>query len=461
MKPAHFINRERELAYLDSIGSREGRQLVILYGRRRVGKTELATHFISGKNAIYFLADKRGTRSNAERFAAICAEHFGDVRPEVKNLDDVFKYVRLRAGGKRLIVVIDEFPYLVERDESMPSVFQLVFDEILKGTNIFLILSGSSMSMMYKGTLSYESPLYGRRSGEWLLRAMPFRDIRKFYPRLPFEEMVMTYAVVGGIPAYASRFGGGGVFESIKADILTKGEHLYSEPEVLLREELREPSSYFSILEAMASATKLTDIANAARIPAKDMPKYLKVLEDLELIHRVVLVTETRSKRGLYFIKDNFFNFWFRFVYPHKSELESEHVTEVLELVKRDFNAYVGRTFEQVCMEYLEQEKPVPFSKIGRWWGHYRDEKSGQRLTEEIDVVSIDEMSKTILFAECKWQDGVDALRLLNSLKAKAARVDWHNNERKEHFAVFAKSFGGGKPRAKNCLFFDKTDLFR
>jgi len=457
MKPINlFIDREGELAYLNRLYAKKGKQLVILYGRRRVGKTELINHFSEGRKAIYFLADKRGTLSNAERFSGICAGYFKDVRPAVKNFDDALTYVKNHLGEEKLIIAIDEFSYLVEKDDGIPSVFQLVFDEILEGTNVFLILSGSSMSMMYKGALSYESPLYGRRSGDWMLKAMPFRDFRKFYPHLSFRELAMAYSVAGGIPAYAVHLSGRDIFDAVKLSILRKGEFLYSEPEVLLKEELREPSTYFAILEAMVSNAKLTDISNTARIPAKDMPKYLKVLEDLELVYRIIPVIERKSKKSLYFIKDNFFNFWFRFVYPKKSELESGHIDDVLKVIKRDFNSYVGRVFEQICREYLEQRKPVPFSRIGKWWGYSRE--GGERRVEEIDIVSIDESSKTILFGECKWQERVDAYSILNSLKEKAEKVSWYNEKRKEHFAVFAKSFVK-KPEEKNCLFFDASDL--
>jgi AAA+ ATPase superfamily predicted ATPase len=452
MKPINFIDRKIENDYLESIYRKSGKQLVVIYGRRRVGKTELINHFCKNKETIYFLADRRGTKNNAERLAAICAEHFNDVKPEVKNFDDVFTYIKNRAGKKKIIIVIDEFSYLVEKDEATPSIFQLIFDEILKETNILIILSGSSISMMYKGVLSYESPLYGRRSGEWMLKSMPFKEIRKFYPHLKFEEAIKTYAVIGGIPAYATHFKEGKIFNSIKKNILSKGEYLYSEPEVFLKEELRDPSTYFSILEAMTSSAKLTDIANTAGIHAKDAPQYLKILENLEIVKKINPVTEKKSKKTSYLIKDNFFNFWFKFVYPRKSQLEQGHQEEVLKIIKRDLNAYTGLVFEQVCEEYLETKKPIPFTKIGKWWGH---SKTG---VEEIDVISIDEKDKKILFAECKWQNNVDAEQILKKLMEKAKTVKWHDNQRKEYYAIFAKTFKR-KNKLKNTLLFDLEDL--
>ncbi len=457
-----FVDRESELAFLEGIYAKGGRQLAVLWGRRRVGKTELALHFCTGKNAIYFLADKRGTESNAQRFAEIASRHFKDVAPLVKNFDDAFAYVKARAGNQKIVAVIDEFSYLVEKDGSIPSVFQLAFDEVLKGTNVFLVLSGSSVSMMYDGALSYESPLYGRRSGEWRLKAMPFRHARKFFAGQTFEEAFLNYCVAGGIPAYASRFAKKGVFENVDERVLAKGEFLYSEPELLLKEELREPSTYFSILEAMANAAKLSDIAMAAHVNATDMPKYLKVLESLEIVRREKQVTEKKPKKTLYFIEDNFFRFWFKFVFPKKSELESGRREEAFALIKRDFNAFAGKTFEGVCKEYLQEKRPAPFSEIGMWWGAFPNDK-GEKQAVEIDLVSIDEASKTILFAECKWQSNVDAGKILGDLKEKAQKVEWHGEGRNEFFAVFAKSFKEKTlpgPRERRGLFFiDANEL--
>ncbi len=451
-----FVNRVVELDFLNKIYKKNGKQLIIIYGRRRVGKTELINHFCINKKSVYFLADKRGTLSNARRFAKLCAEHFKDVEPQVNNFDDAFSYIKKRLGKEKTVITIDEFSYLVEKDQSISSVFQLVFDEILKETNIVLILCGSSISMMYKGTLSYESPLYGRRTGEWLLKKMSFKEISNFFQKDSFEEKVRKYAVVGGIPAYAKHFLEKKTIEEIELTVLKKGEVLYNEPEILLKEELRDPSSYFSILEAMSKTTKLTEIANLANIPAKDLPKYFKVLEDLELIYKAVPVTEGKSKKASYFIKDNFFRFWFKFVFPKKSELESGKISTVLLVIKREFNAFVGLIFEQICLEYLKEQKILPFTKIGKWWGHSR--KNGKRVVEEIDIVSIDERGKTILFAECKWQEKVDAEKVLNALIEKAKKVEWFNNERKEYYAVFAKSFAK-KTELKNCFLFELKHL--
>lgn len=448
-----FINRSQELEALGKTFALPGKKLGILYGRRRVGKTELLLEFGKKKKFFYFLADKRGTAHNAQRFAGECAESLNDVPPRVENFDDAFSYLEKRLQGEKAVIVIDEFSYLVEKDESVPSVFQKIVDNILKNSSVFLLLCGSSVSMMYHGTLSHQSPLYGRRDFQWKLEPLAFRDFRGFCPHLKFEDAVQRFAVVGGVPAYAARFQGGTLEQAIKESILAKGTYLYDEPEALLREELRDPSTYFSILEAAATNAKLTEIANAASVPAQDMPKYLKVLQDLQLMGKNYPVTEKKTKRTHYAIKDPFFRFWFRFVHPRKSALESGNADAAWPVVQRDLNAFVGHAFEEVCREYLERVRPAPFTKIGHWWGF--DEK---RNTVDIDWIALDENQKTLLAVECKWKKNVDAGRVAEELMEKTRAVNWQNAKRQTFYAVMARSFKE-KPEHENAFFVDAKQM--
>jgi len=332
---SRFIDREQELNFLEE-KFKEGKQLIILYGRRRVGKTELIKKFCEDKEHIYFLADKRGTLLNAERFANIVAEHFNDVPPKVKNFDDVFTYIAKRLNERKFLIVIDEFSYLIEKDDSIPSVFQLIWDEILKDKNVMLILCGSLVSMM-ENLLSYKSPLYGRRTGQWKLLPLMFKDAQQFFPNYSREEKIITYSILGGIPFYLSMFDDRkDVFTNVKEKILSKGEILYEEVEFLLREELKDYSTYLSILEAIARGnSRISEIANFCKMQAKDLPKYLNVLMKLDIVEKVFPITEKRTtKKTIYKIKDNFFDFYFRFVYPFKSDLEVGNIEKVMEIIK-------------------------------------------------------------------------------------------------------------------------------
>lgn len=452
-----FVNRKEEIAFLEDIYHQKGTKVIILYGRRRVGKTEIIKTFIKNKNSLYFLADKRGTELNAQRFAREAAQYFQDVPPIVHNFDDVFTYIVKRRNP--LIIAIDEFSYLVERDETIPSVFLLIVDEILKG-DFLLILCGSSISMMEKGVLSYKSPLYGRRTGQWLVEPLKFKDVLLFLPNYSFSQTVEAFSVVGNIPAYIIKFDDSlPLFKNIQEKILKKGTFLYEEVEFLLRGELRDPSRYSSILEAVGTGTtKLTEIAHKSLIPAKDLSKYVKVLQSLHLIEKVRPVTEKKGKKTLYKISDQFFQFWFKFIHPHMSYLESGNTDYIMKIIETQFNAFVGVSYERICKEALHelinQEKLPFFSRIGPWWGYYRDKN--KRKEVEIDCVALNEKTKDILFAECKWKDNVDAENVLNSLKEKSVYVDWFNTSRKEWFAIFGKSFS---KRSADCLCFNLKDL--
>lgn len=455
---SRFINREQELKFLEE-KFKNNRQMIILYGRRRVGKTELIKQFCKNKEYIYFLADKRGTILNAERFAKISAEHFGDMPPKVKNFDDVFTYIARRLNGRKIVIVIDEFSYLVEKDNSIPSLFQLIWDEILEKKNLMLILCGSTVSMM-EDLLSYKSPLYGRRTGQWKLMPLRFNESIKFFPKYSMEEKVKAYSILGGIPLYLNAFDDRkDVYTNIEEKILTKGEILYEEVEFLFREELRDYSTYLSVLEAIARGnTRLSEIANYSKIQAKDLPKYLSVLMKLDLIEKIFPVTEKKkTKRTIYKIKDNFFDFYFRFVYPFKNELELGNTKKVMSIIKKDINAFVGKKFEDISREFLYEMNfkgllPFRFSDIGSWW-----EKD-----KEIDILAFDREEKKILFCEVKWEDlsVSEAEEIFENLKKKAESVKWFNKMRKEYFCLIGKRIKDKKYlQEKGYLVFDLDDF--
>jgi hypothetical protein len=438
MEVLKFVNREEELGFLEEKYAETGRQLVVMYGRRRVGKSELITHFSTEKPHIYFLADKRGTESNAARLSAKCSEYFGDPPLELREFDKVFRYVANRTGKKRLVVVVDEFSYLVEKDSAIPSVFQLCWDEVLKDTRIMLILCGSSISMMQKGALSYESPLYGRRTGQWKVLPMGFGEALKFFPDKTMEEMIGIYSVTGGIPEYLLKMRPElDLRQNILDNMFRKGKFMYEETDFLLQEELRDPSTYKSVLAAMAGSTKVTDIANKAGLKAGDLPKYLNVLQSLELVGREVPVTEKKTKKSSYFIKDNFFRFWFRIAFPYRSELEEGRGDEMLKRQEPELTKHIAHVFEDVCREALVRTEAGNYERFGRWWGGYRE--GGERKVGEIDIAALNEKARSILFAECKYEKNVDARAVLHALRLKAEQVQW--KRKAERFVIFAKSF--------------------
>ena len=464
-----FINRQTELEFLENKYNSQGSQLIILYGRRRVGKTELIKQFCKGKDSIYFLGDKRGTLLNLERFAEKAADHFDDVVPHVKNFYDLSKYLIRNTSDKKYIIVIDEFSYLIERDDTIPSVFQVIWDESIKGKDIMLILCGSSISMMVEGTLSQRSPLYGRRTGQWMLEPLKAHHIPQFHDGIDVVTGIEFYSILGGVPLYILEFDPQkDAFENINKHILTKGEFLHEEVETLLKGELREYYLYISIFESIAKGrTRLVEISDYSKIPQKDLPKYVGTLMKLELIGKKHPVTErTGSKKTRYYIKDNFFRFYFRFVHPNKSDIESGNSDKVLKIIEKNFDTFVGAEFENITKDLFKSHDtnvklPFSFNRIGRQWGKIKGAPKGKN-TYEIDIIALNDGTKDIAFVECKWKtlSENNAFVILNDLMAKAGFVQWNNDERTEYFALVAKRIEGKDAlREKGFIVFDMDDI--
>ncbi|MDP2767081.1 MAG: ATP-binding protein [Candidatus Methanoperedens sp.] len=450
-----FINRKDELQFLEERYSRHGFDFIVIYGRRRIGKTELIKNFAKNKPRIYMLCNKAGTTANIKRFRQETSKSLKEPEIATENLEEIFSYLVQKTKEKH-VVVLDEFSYLVEKDDSIPSVFQGVIDEVLKDKNIMLIICGSSTSMM-ESLLGYKNPLYGRKTGHMKIDFLKFRHLKEFFPRYTFEENMRAYAILGGVPFYLEKFDTKKTaLENAKEQILSKKGQLYEEVDFLLREELREPDVYKSILAAIAQGgAKVAEIASKAGIKASDMDRYLKVLTMLGIIRKEIPVTETKSKKTLYTIDDNFFHFYSMFFEPYRSDIEIGDTANLDKNLKKNFNSFVGKKFEKLMRtEAVRAISPFPASRIGRWWGYYRENEKRKDL--EIDIIALNEETREILFCECKWQDRVNAEKIFEDLKEKTNFVNWNNEKRKEHYAIVAKSFS---KRTEHALCIDLKNL--
>jgi uncharacterized protein len=452
-----FINREDEMRALESRWVSKKAELMVIYGRRRVGKTELIDHFISGKRGIRLLARTESEKNQLTRFSEDLAGFFSDPYLQsnpFQNWDSFFLYINEKAKSERIAIAIDEFPYLVDSNKSMPSILQDHWDRRLKDSKLFLILCGSSISMMVEKVLANKSPLYGRRTGQIKLPPMGFFEASLFFKGYSAESLIHTYSALGGTPGYLSDFAASGSFEeNVRDKFLRKDSVLFQDAEFILREELKEPKFYFSILRAVAlGKTKLSEIINETGLQKGVAAKYLSVLADLDIIKREVPVTEERphkSRAGLYFLKDNFYRFWFRFVFPNIESIERGRAGEIMAKdVLPGLGHYASRIFEDVCAEWLGKSRAFDFTRIGKWW----------HKEHEIDIIALNEKEKKILFAECKWQEKVDAEAILSELKEKAKLVDWNKDTRKESYAIFAKSF---KKKTEGAMCFDLKGIER
>ncbi len=382
-----FIGRKQELQFLEDKYNSKGGQLIVLYGRRRVGKTETLREFCKGKRHIFYscreVSDKLQLRSFSEKLlkenipAASYIKEFADWETALKSVLD------LPYGDEKKLLIIDEFPYMCRGNESIPSVLQNLWDELFKDENIMIVLCGSAMSFIEKELLAEKNPLYGRATGIYKMEAMSFYDAVQFFPDYPDRDKIIAYSILGGIPHYLRQFDADLTLEeNIKRNILTKGCVLYSEVEFLLRQELRETPLYNSIIEAVALGnTKLNDISVKSLVDDTSKTSvYLKNLIELEIVKREFSVNDgtkerANTNRGLYCLTDNFFRFWYAFVFTNYSELESGDTDGVFEYaIKPNLHEFASFAFEDVCREYVRKMQrtgrlPFRYQRMGRWWG--------------------------------------------------------------------------------------------
>ena len=379
-----FIDRKKELEYLESEYQSKRSSFVVVYGRRRTGKTALLRHFAKDKPSLYFLATEESENENRNAFADIVAKHYNNsilASSKINDWEPVFDLIAQQS--EKQIVIIDEFQYIGRSSPSFISKLQAVWDNKLQYSNIMLILCGSLINMMYDQTLSYNSPLYGRRTGQIRLKQIGFEYYREFFPSLTEKELIERYSVTGGVPKYIETFSDkGDIFTAIEKNVLSEQSYLYEEPLFLLSKEVRDIGSYFSIIKTIASGRcKQGEIASALELKTTNLPKYLNTLIELDIIEREVPVTESnpeKSKMGLYKIKDNFIDFWFRFVYPNRSYLEAGYTDVVMNRLKNSFiSNHAAFVYEEICrnvyMRRMAAEGVFGFlpDKIGRWWDRY------------------------------------------------------------------------------------------
>ncbi|RQG89578.1 ATP-binding protein [Natrarchaeobius chitinivorans] len=432
-----FYDREDELASLETVYSSPGHAFYVIYGRRRVGKTALLKEFCVDRPHLYYLAAQEAEERQREKFVERVAEAFDERVPRIDGWDDAFEYLGEKLTTDDRVVVIDEFPYLVEENDSLPSYLQAFVDEQLQGSGSMLVLCGSSVSTMESAVLGHESPLYGRRTGQIDLQPFSFQQARDVIS-YDIADAIRSYSVTGGTPMYLTLFDyERPLSENIRAHILSPTAMLYNEPEFLLRTELRNPARYLSILEAVALGhTTPNEISGATGVDSGPLSKYLQTLRRLRLLDREVPVTAAgqKSKRSRYRVADEFLRFWFRYVEPNRSSIEEAPSVVFEGTIEPDLPTHVATTFEDICTEavweLIRREELGPYSEVGRWW--YGE--------DEIDIVGLAPADNRILLAECKWTSDPVGYGLVDDLREKAENVRWGPGNRSERFALFSRS---------------------
>lgn len=457
-----FVGRLKELETLEKHYKSPNYELLVLYGRRRVGKTTLIKEFLQDKKSIYFVANQETKTDALARMSQMVLEILPEASAYIekfKNWDKLFDYIHAQAKKEKLIFVIDEYPYLAHSDPAFSSILQNQIDHHLKDTNIKLILSGSSISFMEEHVLGYDSPLYGRRTGQLKLKPFTYIESRLFFPHYTNEELLLTYGIIGGIPLYLELFSRyPSIEEAIKELILSEHGFLNGEIDGLLRQELREPSTYNSLIAAIASGhSKLNQIATSTQIEPAKCSKYLATLENIHIVKKEYPLGKETRKNGIYKIQDHLFKFWYRYVLKNRSRIELGRVDKLYQDIIKDSPNYMGRIFEDICKEYLQhlvRTEKLDLSAIGSWWGN--DPILKKQV--EIDIVAASDTS--LLFAECKWRNEALGHKIYHQLVEKSNSFQQEKNYYLFSKSGFTQELIAYSQVSKNLKLIDLDDLF-
>ena len=425
-----FIGRKTELDFLNKHHAGEGGQLIVLYGRRRVGKTETLLEFCKDKDHIYFASSEQSDEMQLKAFSQAILQKGHPAARYVQSFaswGEAFASLQDLPWAGRKLLIIDEFPYMVKSNPTIPSLLQNLWDAKLRHQNITIILCGSYISFMENEILDRDKPLYGRTTAILKMLPLNFYEAIQFFPNYSPEDKIKAYAVLGGIPHYLKQFDSSlSLEENITQQILTRGSILYSEVEFLLHHELRETSNYNTIIQAIAQGhSHLNELNANTRIEKTKLSSYLSNLMDLGIVWRELPVdapvqNHVKGHRGLYRLSDPFFRFWFRYVFPYHSELEAGDAEAICSyVVKPDMDAFTFRPYTAICHQYLRElnhrnQLPFHFTKIGRWWNK----------TDQLSVMATDAVKKNILAGRCWFNENVMTLNDALYVKTTAIPED-------------------------------------
>ena len=435
-----FIGRDKELSALDKLYKSGKFEFVVIYGRRRVGKTALINQFISDKKSIYFMGVESNEKQNLENFSKSVIEFSSGIQTETSfaSFQAALEYVFKLAEKERIILTIDEYPYVARSSKSLASTLQLLIDKYKDTSKLMLILCGSSMSYMEDHVLAYKAPLYGRRTAQMKILPFDFEESCRCFNNLSAEDKALIYGIVGGTPQYLLQMNDKlSVEENIKNTYFNPMSFLYEEPINLLKQEVREPAIYTAIITAIATGhTRMSEISSKIGENTNVCSNYLKNLINLGIIRKETPYGEKASKMSIYSNEDNMFYLWYRFVLDNNSVIARGATDMVYKRIEPQLSHYMGRVFEEICMQYLWKQLlvgnvPIEFVSLGRWWGNDPIQKS----QAEIDIMG-EQDSESALFAECKWRNEKVDLDILETLIERSRLFRYT----KVHYYLFSKS---------------------
>lgn len=421
-----MIGRKKEMDLLEQMYASGRFEFMIMYGRHRIGKTTILQEFSKRHETIFFSAQEKNDALSLLDFSKLVQEYYdGGFVATFANWENALDYVGRKALDKRTVLIIDEFPFLAETNPSVKSILQHRIDHDWKERNIFLILCGSSVSFMVNDVIGYKSPLYGRSTGSMQVQPFDYLESAEFFPNYSPEDKLITYGILGGVPRYLNAFDPEKtVRENIISRILMNGSFLNDEPQTLLRMELRELVVYNSILEAVANGcNRVVEIAGRIHEEKSKCSKYMLTLQTIRLLEKHVPCGEPdSSKKGIYEITDNFYKFWYRYVFSNKSYYDMLGMDKACDVIMGEINDYMGPVFEEICRQFLIRQAKdgklpfIPFT-IGKWWGNNPVIKA----QDDIDVLALDKKGNKGIFVECKFRNRPMPMEEYDALVTAAA----------------------------------------
>lgn len=428
-----FIGREREMETLERLYESNAFEFVVIYGRRRVGKTTLIGEFIKDKKAVFYPGIDSNEKQNLEIFSASIMSVFtgADVGTVFKDFGEALEMIFKMAMEERIILVIDEYPYLANCYNGISSLLASFIDHKFLRSRLMLILCGSSLSFMENQVLGYQSPLYGRRTAQMKILPFTFAECRKYYQHFDRQELALAYGITGGIPLYMSKIDDKKSMEdNIKDNFFDTSAYLFEEPGNLIKQECREPMQYNAIIKAIATgASKLSEISGSSGLnDTGATSNYISKLMSLGIIQREFPYKTERSKKTIYKLSDSMFQFWYRFIPANLSLIGQGAKDRVYQRVEKQIPAYMGFVFEEICKQYLWQENlkgnlPIDFTDMGRWWGN----DPVKKCQTEIDILA-DNEEKEAIFAECKWRNEETTEAELKELQYQSTLFHYKRN---------------------------------
>jgi uncharacterized protein len=436
-----FIGRKRELRDLKQRYENGKFEFAVMYGRRRVGKTTLINEFVKDKEVIFYTGIEGNEKENLEGLSKSIyslSQDFADTSSSFSSFQEALETAFKIAEKRRIVFVIDEYPYIAGSYTVLSSILQILIDRNKDTSKMFLILCGSSLSFMENQVLGYKSPLFGRRTCQYKIKPFDFFEIKDYYNKFNYADLAVIYGITGGIPLYMSLMNDNlNVEENIKANFLVPNSYLFEEPTNLIKQECRDPAQYNSIIRAIATgSSRMSEICSKTGLDTGLMTSYLNKLMSLGIVKKEMPFRTDSSRKTIYVLEDSMFRFWYRFIPDNLATINRGLTDVVYKKIAPQITSFMDSVFEEICKQYLwelnrQGKAAITFTDLSRWWGN--DPKNKCEI--EIDIMGTAD-DKSALFCECKWTNENIDTGVLDTLIERSKLFQYTN----VHLYLFAKT---------------------